>query len=263
MRQLTAAVAVAAIGILVAGCGGSNQGGSGSSSAATTTTTPSPSKPPLAQATLAGLLLSPADIDTAMGVTGAKVGETADALTEDKTASTFPPGYKFPAECLYATGAGVAPVYAGSGNTAVHRERDVVTLPPDSNDPDPQVNQVVVLFPSAKEANAFFAASSKGWAACVNRQDTVPGDADNPEIHWSVGPLSTANGTLSTTVTLSASKNGTSISQGCQRALTVRNNVVIDVEACRKDPGTWDSTSPVRSPAEWTSNSNHLGPVIN
>jgi hypothetical protein len=131
----------------------------------------------------------------------------------------------------------VAPVYAGSGNTAAHRERDVVSLPPESNEPDPQVNQVVVLFPSAKEANAFFAASSKGWPGCANRQDTVPGDADNPEIHWSVGPVSTANGTLSITVSLTASKNGASMSQGCQRALTVRNNVVIDVEACRKDPG--------------------------
>ncbi len=27
------------------------------------------------------------------------------------------------------------------------------------------------------------------------------------------------------------------MSQSCQRALTVRNNVVIDTEACRKDPG--------------------------
>lgn len=27
------------------------------------------------------------------------------------------------------------------------------------------------------------------------------------------------------------------MSESCQRALTVRNNVVIDVEACRNDPG--------------------------
>jgi hypothetical protein len=182
-------------------------------------------------------LLSPADVDAALGVTGAKPMDTADALTEDKTASTFPPGYKFPAECLYGTGAGVAPVYAGSGNTAAHRERDVLSLPPDSNEPDPQVNQVVVLFPSAKEANAFFATSQKGWPACANRQDTVPADADNPEIHWSTGPVSTTNGTLSITVALTATKNDTTMSASCQRALTVRNNVVIDVEACRKDPG--------------------------
>jgi PknH-like extracellular domain len=238
MRQLTAAVAVAAIGILVAGCGGSDKGGSASSSSASTkSTTPSPSKPPLAPAALAGLLLNPAEIDAALGATGAKPTETADTLTEDKTATTFSPGYKFPAECLYASAAGVAPVYAGSGNTAVHRERDVVSLPPESNDPEPQVNQVVVLFPSPKEAKAFFENSTKTWPACANRQDTAPGDANNPEIHWSVGPISTANGMLSTTVTVTVNSNGTSTSASCQRALTVRNNVAIDIEACRKDPG--------------------------
>jgi PknH-like extracellular domain len=236
MRQLPAALAVAAIGILVAGCGGGNEGGNASSSSSSTAAT-SPSKPPLAQWALAGLLLPIADIDAALGVTGTKVMETADTLTEDKSASMFSPAYKFPAECLYATAAGLVPVYAGSGNTAVHRERDVVSLPPESNEADPQVNQVVVLFPSPKEAKAFFEASSKGWAACANRQDTAPGDADNPEIHWSAGPLSSANDTLSITVAVTATKNGTSSSASCQRALTVRKNVVIDVEACRKDPG--------------------------
>jgi hypothetical protein len=235
MRQLTAVVAIAAIGILVGGCGGGKEGGSASSSSATTT--PSPSKPPVAQSALAGLLLSPPDVDAAFGVTGAKAMDTADTLTEDKTATTFPPGYKLPPECLYATGAGIAPVYAGSGNTAVHRERDVVSVPTESNDPDPQVNQVVVLFPSAKEANAFFEASAKGWPGCANRQDTVPADAGNPEIHWSVGAVSNAGGTLSVTVALTATQNGTPMSASCQRVLTVRNNVVIDVEACRKDPG--------------------------
>jgi PknH-like extracellular domain len=235
MRQLTAAVAVAAIGILVAGCGGGNGGRSASSS--TATTAPSPSKPPLAQTALATLLLSPADVDAALGVNGIKLTDTADALTEDKTASTFTPGYKFPTECLYASEAGVAPVYAGSGNTAVHGVRDVLSLPPESNDPDPQVHQVVVLFPSAKEANAFFTASQKGWPACANRQDTVPGDANNPEIHWAVGPVSNANGILSTTVSLIVTKDGSSTSASCQRALTARNNVVIDIEACRKDSG--------------------------
>jgi hypothetical protein len=34
------------------------------------------------------------------------------------------------------------------------------------------------------------------------------------------------------------SNNGAPVlSMGCQRALTVRNNVAIDVSGCRKDPG--------------------------
>lgn len=236
MRQLTAAVAVAAIGILVAGCGGGDKGGSASPSSGPAKTTPSPTKPPLAQSALAGLLLTPAEIDAALGATGAKVTETADTLTEDKTAEIFSSGYKLPAECLYASGAGLVPVYAGSGNTAVHRERDVVSLS-ESDEHNPQVNQVVVLFPSAKEAKAFFDSSAKAWPACANRQDTAPGDANNPEIHWSVGPVLNTNGTLSTVVGLTVTSNGTATSASCQRALTVRNNVVIDIESCRKDPG--------------------------
>src|SRR6185437_9967589 len=191
MRQLTTVFAVAAIGILVAGCGGGRGGGSASSS--TGKTTPSSSKAPVAQSALPGLMLPPADIDAAMGVTGAKTMDTADTLTEDKSASMFSPNYKLPGECLYATGAGLAPIYAGSGNTGVHRERDVVSLPADANDRDPEVNQVVVLFPSAKEANASFESSAKGWSSCADRQDTAPGDANNFEIHWAVGPVSNNN----------------------------------------------------------------------
>jgi hypothetical protein len=238
MRQLTAATAVAAIGILVAGCGGGKEGGSASSSSsASSTTSTTPTKAPLAQAALPALLLTPADIDAALGVTGSKSSKTFDALQPDETGSMFAKGYKFPDECVYVTGPGRAPVYAGSGNTAVNGERDTASLPPQSNESDPDVTQFVVLFATADQANAFFTTASQRWPACANRQDTAPADADSPEIHWSVGPVSNANGVLSTATNISATKNGQTIADTCQRALTLRNNVVIDVEGCRKDPG--------------------------
>jgi PknH-like extracellular domain len=233
MRKQTAAVAVAAIGILVAGCGSSDGGGAASSSTTATTT---PSKAPLAQAALPNLMLTPPEIDSVVGATGTTVADKSDKLPDDSN-SPYPQGYKFPAECLYIQHPGEAPVYAGSGNTASHGERSTTPLPPNSSDPDPEVTQVVVLFPSAKEANAFFTASTQRWPACANRQGTIPGDADTPEIQWTVGAVSNANGVLTAATTASASKNGTTLSQSCQRALTVRNNVVIDVDACRKDPG--------------------------
>ncbi|CDO89476.1 nuclease PIN [Mycobacterium triplex] len=236
MRQCAVAVAVATTGILVAACGGSNGGGTASSSTTTTTTTSS--KPPLAQAALASLLLTPADVDSVLGVTGSKVDKTFDALQEDKSAEVFPKDYKFPADCLYITGEALTPIYTGSGNTAVHGERDLAPIPPNSNDPNPDVTQFVVLFPSADQANAFFNTSSQHWPACANHQETVPsGDPDGPDIQWKAGPVSNANGILSTTVSVTLGKGSDTISQTCQRALTVRNNVVIDVEACRKDPG--------------------------
>ena len=236
MRQLPAVVAVAAAGILVTACGGGNGGGTASSSTTTTTTTAS--KAPVAQAALPSFLLTLAEVDSALGVTGSKNDKTLDTLQEDKTADVFPKTYKFPPECLYITGEALTAVYAGSGNTAVHGERDTASAPAGSSDPDPEITQFVVLFPTAQQASAFFTTSSQRWPACANRQETVPAsDPDSPDIQWKVGPVSNANGVLSTTVGVTLSKGGQSMSQSCQRALTVRNNVVIDTEACRTNPG--------------------------
>ena len=239
MRQLTAAAAIAAIGMLVAACGGNNQ--SSPSSSTTTTTTTTTTRPPVAQAALANLLLSMAEIDTALGLTGTASKEKIDKLEDDNVKQKWPAGWQFPAECLDTLNAGEAPVYASSGYTAVSGDDDSVALPAGSNDPDPEVTQVVVLFPSAKEANAFFTASSQRWPACANREFTSPGDPtmDNVAIDFKVGAVSNANGILIATINGSMVKPGTpSLDMGtCQRALTVRNNVAIDVSGCRKDPG--------------------------
>jgi len=232
MRQLAAAVAVAAVGMLVVSCGGNDKSSPSSSSAATSTTTTTASKPPLADVTLPNLLLTPADIDAVLGVTGSKTDKTIDALKNDNPADVFPKNYKFPDECLYITGAAESSIYAGSGNTAVKGERDTASLPSGSSDPDPEVTQALVLFPSAQQASAFFTTSTQKWPACANRQDTTPADGDNPPVTWKVGPVSNTNGVLSVNINVSATKNGQSASQNCQRALTVRNNVVIDTQAC-------------------------------
>jgi hypothetical protein len=93
-------------------------------------------------------------------------------------------------------------------------------------------------FPSATEANAFFTASSKAWAACADRQFTVPPErADDPEQRFETKALTNANGVLSLSLTGTTIGPGINITMTCQRALTVRNNVAIDVSTCGKDPG--------------------------
>jgi hypothetical protein len=54
-----------------------------------------------------------------------------------------------------------------------------------------------------------------------------------------VGPVSNTNGTLSATQTLSVPW------ESCQRALTVANNVAIDVEACSTNRSDSQSGSAV------------------
>ncbi|OBH93083.1 sensor domain-containing protein [Mycobacterium scrofulaceum] len=230
MRQLTTAMSAAAVAILLAACGGSN-GGTPSSSTTTST------KPPVAQAALPGLLLTSADLDNALGATGSKSKEKNDKLKDDAAKQPWPAGWKFPDDCVYAIGPGQAPVYAGSGYTAVSGDDEVASLPANSNEPDPEVEQVLVLFPTAKEASAFYATSAQRWPACANRQFTTPAGQDTPETGWQVGPVSNDNGTLSTTLTMTIRDNGNVIlTMTAQRALTVRNNVAIDVSAIRKDP---------------------------
>jgi hypothetical protein len=82
----------------------------------------------------------------------------------------------------------------------------------------------VVLFSSAHDADAFFTASAQGWpgvlqpAVHLGRKCLEPG-----------GPVSNTNATRSATKTLD---NG----RTCQWALTVANNVTIDVVACADTP---------------------------
>jgi PknH-like extracellular domain len=234
MRPLKVSLAVAAIGLLVAACGGNDQASPASSTATkatTTTTTTAPTQPPVAQAALLNLLLSPADIDGVLGATGTASNKKSDKLVDgNDLKQMMPPGMQFPDECLFALAPAVASVYAGSGNTAVNSDDDGTTLPAGSD-----LTQAVVLFPSANEANAFFTASAPRWQACENRQITAPANPDNVMTDFKVGPVVNANGTLTTTLTVNMNNptpGGAPITSSCQRALTVRNNVAIDLNGC-------------------------------
>ncbi|WAC93538.1 sensor domain-containing protein [Mycobacterium sp. Aquia_213] len=235
MRRLTVGVAVAAV-TLVAACGDNSGSGPASSSTTTTTTATSATKPPIAQAALSSLLLTPAEFDSVLGVTGSASKEKIDKLQDDVTKQPpGPPGWKFPDECIYTQGPAEAPVYAGSGSTAVSGDADVTSL---GNDQDVMVGQVVVLFPSAKEANDFFATSAQRWPACADRQINPPPGGDGTQTTFKIGPFSNANGILSVTQTTTMTMSGQpdAMTVTVQRALTARNNVVVDVVLMRKDP---------------------------
>jgi serine/threonine-protein kinase len=208
MRKLIAALALAAMWILAAGCGSANQG----TTAPTTTSAPS-SAPAVAVAALDGLLLSPAEVSAAMGATGMTTPGAADTMG-DESASVSDKA------CLPIVDPAQTPVYAGSGWTAV-RGQSVQDTPLAHF-----AGQAVVLFPSAHDAAAFFTASSQSWPACSNRRYTVtrPGQPDHV---WTVGPISNTNGTLSTSKPEEGGNGWT-----CERALTVSNNVAIDVVGC-------------------------------
>ncbi|BBY19811.1 hypothetical protein [Mycobacterium stomatepiae] len=104
-RQLPALVAVAAAAMLIAGCD-SNGGGTGTTSSWTAPS--SSTKQALPPGSLQDLLLSETDVDGVLGVTGSRTDKVSDSLQEDPTAGVGPPGFRFPDECLYITGPGLA-----------------------------------------------------------------------------------------------------------------------------------------------------------
>jgi serine/threonine kinase PknH len=200
MRQLTVELALASACMFIASC----------------SSTPPP--PPVAAEVLDGLLLSPAEINTAMGATGITVSGTSTDMSDDS--ANVPDK-----DCRFLYSAETS-VYNGSGWTGM-RSQD---LHEPGDDYDHEVWQAVVSFPAANDAARFFSASAQRWPACSNRQFhyIAPGQPDKV---WTVGPIANTNGTLSTTETL---ENG--YGWACQRALTVRNNVAIDVMACSVNP---------------------------
>ena len=167
MRQPTAALAVAVICVLTAGCGSSQD------SVESTTTTRSMIPRPVVERELAGLLLSPEQLNVAMGATEMTVTNTQTSMSDNSATMA-------PQECLAIDGAAEAPVYANSGYSA---ERDQSLN--DGDNFTHYVKQAVVLFPTVEKAGALFDASAQQWPACRQYTHT------QSESQWAVGQIST------------------------------------------------------------------------
>ena len=209
MRHPIAALGAAVICVLIPGCG------STIGNAESPTTTRSMIPRPLVERELAGLLLSPEQVNVAMATAGMTVTNSQTALS-DNSATMAPP------ECLAIDGAAEAPVYADSGYWA---ERDQSLNNGDNF--THYLKQAVVLFPTVEKALAFFNTSAQQWPVCRQYTHT------QSESQWSVGQISNANGVLSTTAT---QQNAKAPGWGCGRALAPRNNVIIDINTCSANP---------------------------
>jgi serine/threonine kinase PknH len=189
--------------------------GSTANKPATSTSAPSA---PLPVAALDRLLLSPDQIDSAMGATRMGIIGTYTDLSAlvDSTDAVAEP------QCRVIDQSMDASIYNGSGWTAVRKK---TLQEPLKSRPKYFIDQGVALFPSADNAARFFAASAERWPACSNH--TYNAVLPNATWTWNVGPVSNIDGTLSVSVT-QEDGNG----YACQRALTVANNVVIDIDAC-------------------------------
>jgi serine/threonine kinase PknH len=117
-------------------------------------------------------------------------------------------------------------VYAGSAGQAVQTQ---YLREPDN--PRHEVYQSVVSFPTAATAREFVAKEAKHWPVCAGTAltTTIP---TIPAQTWWIATVS-QDGDVLTSVSNREGAGGYT----CQHALTSRNNVVIDTEACG-----WDVT---------------------
>lgn len=201
-------VVVAAAATLIA----VNSGKHSSVASSTTTTT----TPPVTVAALDGLLLNAAQINAAMGATEMVQTQTYNTTVDDS--QSFPDK-----DCLPVWQPREQASYAASGWMAL-RGSDF------SEKGDNYTHlalQGVVLFPNAQDASAFFNASVPRWFACANKPEThILGEGKAPT-HWTFGPVTNTNGTLSVTEFQEGAGGW-----ACERALNVTNNVAIDIQTC-------------------------------
>lgn len=212
MSRVVTALTIASVCVVMTGCSGDSEG-SAKSKTTTTTTTFIPR--PVVEREIDALLLSPEQINPVMGADKMAITKKHDMMSDDSATMK-------PAECLAIDGSAQEKIYADSGFTAV---RDQALN--DGDNFTHYAEQAVVLFPTAKQAANFFAASAKQWPACREYTHVQSGS------QWKAGPVSNEKGVLSVVATQQDAK---APGWACGRALEIKNNIIVDVNTCSPDP---------------------------
>ncbi|HET6733038.1 sensor domain-containing protein [Mycobacterium sp.] len=172
--------------------------------------------PTVAASALDGLLLDPAEINSAMGATEMTVSETSKQMWDSS-------GEISDRACVPVYGAAEYDVYTGTGFSAVR----YMSLQEPGDDPPHFAEQAVVAFPDGDDAAKFFADSEENWAGCADRRYTLRLPDYDVDTLWTVGQVSTTDGILTASMLMEDGDGW-----GCHRAMTVGSNVVIDVTIC-------------------------------
>ncbi|OWL98797.1 hypothetical protein B7435_23865 [Mycolicibacterium peregrinum] len=177
-----------------------------------------PAAEPVKVTALTGLLLSPTEAASAIGVP--TMGPSKD--TGLRVLERMGAGSAIDQECMIMWPGSLAG-YEGSGYTAVRRQ--YLTSPENGT----KLGQTVVSFNDAAAAENYIAAAKPKLNKCANRNVNYrPIDEPNaPNRYWSVGTVNESNGVLSVSQVQEGADGWV-----CQRALASRNNIVIDFFVC-------------------------------
>jgi len=170
---------------------------------------------PVPTAALSSVLLSSREAGSVMGAS-LSVASSRQGLYENRPLDDG---------CL-VWGQAQRHTYEGSGWTAVRVEE----LRDRPGDADHIVYQAAVAFPDAASAHDFFAGQESVWSGCDDRRVDLRDPGDPDAHYWSLNTATEQQGVL--TITRSQEDNP---GWSCQRAMTVTNNVVVDLAACAMD----------------------------
>lgn len=169
---------------------------------------------------LDGILLSPGDVDAAMGATGMTPHPRVDVMSDHRN---LLPNLN----CLGIWQVNEAGVYGKDGWIALRQE---LLRSPDTDGWQNLVVQSIVNYPSTDAAQEFFRQSSDRWSKCTNHNVNITLNG-RPLPKWRSGELTKTDSELAIPFT----RGDPTGVDSCQRALAVSNNVVIDVQACKRD----------------------------
>jgi serine/threonine kinase PknH len=180
-------------------------------------TRPKPAPPPpdlIAANRLSGLLLSPSDINAIMGASSMEPSKPITSMDTSGVTLSSP-------DCQSGLYTSQEPVYAGTGYTGVSA---LVSAEPGDNN-DHWLNQAVVLFPSTDKARSFLQNINEKWKGCAGKTVTVTNKGKT--YRWTFAQVIGEPPKIAMLETQEGADGWE-----CQRALSVANNVIVDINAC-------------------------------
>lgn len=170
--------------------------------------------PQLDESDLDKVLLPVDEINDIMGTTDLEVTSDMDDMTDSSDKVSDP-------DCLGAMFGAEESVYEGSGWTSV---RDVVAREPD-DDNDHWIEQTVVIYPQAENAERFFGESRSMWQKCAGSSITV--DTEDTSSLWEFDDVDSGDGLITQMATQQDADGW-----GCQHALAVASNMTAETWVC-------------------------------
>ena len=170
---------------------------------------------------LESLLLAPEALSPIVGASALRIEDTFSAMYQGTTAAS---------DCVSAGQVPYGPGYAGSGWTALRAQ--YLLQERSGYQPTNKTWQAVVSFPLPVDAQAFFAQQVASWPTCDGRRVNLR-YLDKPDAKdewWTLGDSTVADGMLSI-----MQRQDVDTGWACQAALTVRNNVAVNVQVCTND----------------------------